>query len=140
MELSTIYEDAWDVIYNHLQTGSYAISTDNIHSAMNDKQIRTEGYPQVIIAPPKIGIPKLTFNRRKADISFTCMVYHTSAESVKSLASEVISSLIDGEMTLMSNGLFNLTIGESDYDWYTDNNKKIHVISIPLIFEYHESE
>ena len=59
--LATIRTSIYTTIYKHLQSGTYAISTDNIHPSFNRLQLLQEDYPQVIINAPKIQMSKLTF-------------------------------------------------------------------------------
>ena len=135
----TIRDKSWLMLYNHLQTGTYALSEDSIFSAMNDKIIADEGYPLVIIEPPKVENVKQVINRdgiRQKMLSFTIMVYATSAQAVKILADEVENKLDSGWRSLAASGLKNLEFPDGDYDWYTEGSKKVHVYVIPVLFKY----
>lgn len=136
---STVRNKSWLMLYNHLQTGTYAISEDSIFSAMNDKLIETEGYPLVIIEPPIKGDKKLCMNRdgiSEISITFNIQVYHTSSENAKVLTDEVEDKISSGWRNLAATGLKNLEILEGDNDWFTDTGKKIHVFNIPVRFRY----
>ena len=140
VDLSTLRNDVWELVYNHLQTGSYAISTDNIFSAYPDKPV---DYPMVIIYPPDIKISQLTVglgpNKMwEATITFHIEVYHTSAANVKSLADEVTNSLLSGEEIFVQNKLYNMEFTDTDYDWWLEGRKKIHMIAIDVAFTYKE--
>jgi len=138
VSLNTLRSDVWELMYNHLQTGTYAISTDNIFSAYPDKSV---SYPMVIIYPPDVKIARLTVGTnemQEAIINFHIEVYHTSAANVKSLADEVTNSILSGWTNFASNGLHNLEFTDTDYDWWLDGRKKIHMIGIDVAFKYKE--
>ena len=137
---STIRDNAWLILYNHLQTGEFAISTNNIYSAMNKTLLSDKGYPMVIISPPRITDEKRSLNRDgDSDITldFNLMIYHTSAATVKILADEVTYNLRNGWRKLAGAGLKNLQFIGEDYDWFNESeNSTIHVYSIPLRFKW----
>lgn len=137
--MDTIRDKSWLVLYNHLQTGTYAISTDNIYSAMNDGIVKTIGYPIVVIEPPMVSNTKLMMNRdsiKERSVSFNIMVFANTSESVKTLADEIEASIDNGWRNLSATGLKNMQFPEGDTDWYTDGNKKVHVYNIPVQFRY----
>jgi len=77
----TVRDKAWIALYNHLQTGTYAISTDTIHSAMSDDLVKSHGYPIVIIEPASTSNVKLMMNRdgiKERPITFNIMVYENT--------------------------------------------------------------
>lgn len=138
ISFSTLRNKAWMIVYNVLQTGTYAISEDSIFSAMNDQIVATEGYPLVIIEPPKISNNIVTLNRdgfKKKSISFNIMVYHKTAENVKILTDEVENKLDSAWKVFYGAGMRNMEFPEGDYDWYTEGNKKIHIMSVPVTFD-----
>ncbi len=135
---ATIRHQAWLTLYNHLQTGTYAISTNNIYSAMNDALVKTVGYPFVIIEPPKVDNTSLTINEgdgRRRTISFMIRVYHTSSKSLKILQDEIEDKITTGEIVLTRNRLRKPVFPEGDYEFYTDGDQTIHVGLVPVIFK-----
>lgn len=138
--LSTIRDKSWLMLYNLIQTGTYAISTDNIFGAMNDKLISKIGYPVVIIEPPKITNSKLVITRegvKEKLVSFNIMIYNTSAENVKVLADEVENKIDTGWKVLAGSGLKSLEFPEGDSDWFDDGDEgTIHIMNIPVRFRY----
>lgn len=138
----TARDKAWIALYNHLQSGTYAITTNNIHSAMSDDLVKTEGYPLVIIEPASTTNTKLTMNRdgiKERPITFNIMVYENTVILVEQLADEVEASIDNGWRNLAGSGLKNLEILEGDSDWFTEGTKKVHIRSIPLKFRYVKS-
>jgi len=137
---ATIRNKSWLSLYNHLQTGTYEISTDHIYSAMNDKLVRSVGYPFVIIEPPVITNTKSVINRvgiRERTVSFNIRIYHSAADTAKILADEVENKIDTGWKRLASLGLNNLEFPEGDYDWFSDGDKgTIHFYIIPVRFRY----
>lgn len=139
ISFATIRNKAWTILYKHLQDSTYAISENSIFSAMNDKIIADEGYPIVIIEPPKVSNVKLTLDRdgiKQREVVFNIQIYHTSAENAKILADEVESKIDTGWKDLFAVGLTHLEFPEGDYDWYTEGSKKIHMYNIPVKFKY----
>lgn len=139
LALSTLRTDVWQMVYNHLQTGTYAISTDNIHGAMNKNLVEDEGYPQVVIERPKVNNMKAVVNNRimTADISFTIMVYHTGGANVRVLADEVVTSIRTGWRTLNGYGLKNIEFPEGDNDYFQEGAKStVHVEIINVTARY----
>jgi len=135
----TVRDKAWIALYNHLQTGTYAISTDTIHSAMSDDLVKSHGYPIVIIEPASTSNVKLMMNRdgiKERPITFNIMVYENTVIKVEQLADEVEASLDNGWRNLAGSGLKNLEILEGDSDWFTEGSKKVHIRSIPVKFRY----
>jgi len=139
LALATLRKDVWQMLYNHLQTGTYTISTDNIHGAMNKQLVEDEGYPQVIITRPKINNIKLVANNRimQADIAVTIMVYTTGGDTVRVLADEVNNSIRTGWRTLNSYGLKNIQFPEGDSDYFNEGSKStIHIEIINVTARY----
>ena len=137
--LATIRDSTWTTIYNHLQTGTYAISTDNIYSAWSDNLVSDNGYPIVIIETPKVTNTKINMNRdgiKECIISLDIMVYHTKSADLKALLDEIANMLDIGWRTLSSNGLKNLNFLEGDYDVYLSAGKKIHVGNVPITMRF----
>ncbi len=135
---ATIRHQAWLTLRNHLKTGTYAISTSNIYSSMNDKLVKTVGYPFVIIEPPKVDNTSLTINEgdaRRRTISFMIRVYHTSSKEMKILQDEIEDKITTGEVVLTRNRLRKAVFPEGDYEFYTDGDQTIHVGLVPVIFK-----
>jgi len=137
--LATLRDSSWTTVYNHLQTGTYAISTDNIFSAWSDTLVNTRGYPIVIIESPKVTNTKINLNRdniKQCDVSINIMIYHNTSASVKSLTDEVANMLDTGWRVLNTEGLKNLEFLEGDADVYVEAGKKVHVMNVPVAFRY----
>lgn len=140
MTISTMRTTVWDAVYNTLQTGTYAITTNNIHAAMNDQQVSDEGYPQVIIYPVTVDTTALDFKKELhfKKINIMIEIYHKSAELLKVVTDKVEDSFWNAEKNNIWSGfnLFNLDMPDNDYDWWTENKKKIHRATLNANFEY----
>lgn len=136
--LGTIRNTVWYAFYKSLQDGTFEISEDSIFSAMNDSLISSEGYPIVIIYPPKISKNGLTLENSQlnCDINFLIEIYHTSSENVKVLTDEVENKIWTAQKVWDGIGLFNLNMPDSDHDWWTEANKKIHRMSLNVNFTF----
>lgn len=136
---ATIRNSSWQSVFNFLQTGTYAISTDNIYSAKNDELISSVGYPIVILEKPTVNITRKTLNMdgvKEASVHFAIRVYHTSGKTAEVLADEISSKFISGWRSLSSNGLKSMDMPTTDTDIYREKDKKIHVQVISLNFIY----
>jgi len=140
--IATITTDLWDTLYNHLQTGTYAISTNNIFSAYNDKLIADIGLPIVVIPPPDVSIKSFNLNASVSvvDVSYLIEVYNKTAASAKSLADEVVNKIRTGYSVF---ALVNLKRTRDDwfstigYDsWQTAPNHRIHKVIMEVKFRY----
>ena len=125
---------SWDKLYNHLQTGTYAITTDNIFSAYPDEDDVT--YPMVIIYPPntsveKIGVGAYSSTIKQASITFRIEVFHNSAANVKEVADEVEHKIRTGMLILNGLGLSRIEFTDSDYDWWIEKGK-VHRCTITI--------
>ena len=131
ISLTNLDDNLWNIMYNHLQTGTYAISTDNIHGAMNDVQIDSEGYPQVIILTPKYELSKITMDGKhtQLDVNFNVQVFHTNGENIKLLFGEIVGKILSGESVFLAEGLSQMKIISGTHDYYTTGNKKIHYMT-----------
>lgn len=129
---SSLLDDSWKILFDHLQTGTYAIATNNIYSAFPDTINIT--YPVVVIEPPRVSsrIVGMNGSIRHNDVVLNVSVYHNSAENLKTLADDVIHQVINGRSVLHTAGLFNVEIGDTDYDWWREGQKKVHVCNIPV--------
>jgi len=136
--LATFVQNTWDTVYNHLQTGTYALTTNNIYSAYNDKLATTVGYPLVIIQPPIISRQKITLDGelQEAMGNILIEVYHTSAQNVKVLFDELHQSLWTGRSVFHAVNMYRVSIDTGDYDVYTEGRKKKHVMSLNFNFVY----
>jgi len=135
---ATIRTNTWDTIYSHLQTGNYALSTNNIFSAWNSTLAVDKGYPLVIIEPPQVSFNKVNVTGDLTDstIIFNIEIYHNSSANVKALADEVTNSLESGRFVFAGVEMKNMTIEGGDYDTWAEGDKKIHKISFPVSFRY----
>ena len=137
--LATLKTDIWKVFYDHLQTGTYAISTDNIFSAYPDEESVT--YPMVIIYPPATSTRRISqgnYANTVKEVNFTVPieVYHNSAKNVKSLIDEVENKIRTGMDVFTNNSLYNIQFESSDYDWWIESNKKVHRCTIEISGRY----
>ncbi len=109
LSFSTVRTNAYTELYNLLQTGTYAISTNNIHPSYNNKQVIKEGYPQLIIYEPEIATTRLGLAPVTAlhtfDIRFVIEVIHNSAANAKTIADEVINKILSGRVVLSAAGI-----------------------------------
>lgn len=146
MGLSTLTTTVWDIMYNHLQTGTYAISTNNIFSAWNDDLIKDKGFPIVVIEAPRYSISKFTKNGSvlRCFITFNIECYHKTAAACKVLCDEIQTKLITGYSVFATAGL-KRTIDEDwfsvlDYDsWSYADKHKIHRYTLTVNFNYIET-
>jgi len=140
--LATISTDLWDTLYNHLQTGTYAITTNNIFSAFNDKLIADVGLPIVVIQPPDISLKSNNMNSSItiAEVSYIIEIYHKTAADLKTVTEEVINKIRTGYNVF---ALVNLKRTRDDwfktigYDsWQTAPNHRIHKYVMEVSFRY----
>jgi len=135
---ATIRTSTWDTLYNHLQTGTYALTTNNIFSAWNSTLASDKGYPLVIIDPPIVPFKKESANGQytNSEIVFNIEIYHTSAESVKVLADSVTNSLLSGKSVFEAQRMMNINIEGGSNNAWEEGKKKIHVIDFSVTFRY----
>jgi len=140
--LATLNTDLWDTMYNHLQTGTYALSTDNIFGAYNDQLIADKGFPCVIIKPPEVNIMEKDFGGQivKADVSYVISIYHKSSASMKVQTDEVINKIRTGSSVFSAVGLKKVREGfitDVAYTtWQTTPNHRVHMQTIAINFRY----
>jgi len=118
VSISTIRANAYTTLYNHLQTGTYALTTNNIHPSYKDIQLRSEGYPQVIILTPVVRVKKgtMTYAVRDAIINYTIEVYHNSAANVQALADDINNKINTGREVFTQASVTQLNLDSEDYD------------------------
>jgi len=135
---ATLTTNAWDTLYNHLQTGAYAISTDNIFSAWNSTLAEDKGYPLVIIEPPITSFNKLnvTGDLTESEIVFNIEVYHNNAANLKVLIDDINNKLLTGKRVLAGLGIKNMKIDAGAYDTWEEAGKKVHRSQYPISFRY----
>lgn len=136
--LATIRNTSWKAFRDTLQDGTFEISEDNIFSAMNDELIEDKGYPLIIIYPPIISKKGLTLENAQldCDVNFMIEVYHTSSAGCKVLMDEVENKIWTAQEVWTGLRLGELDMPDSDYDWWEENNKKIHRMSINANFKF----
>lgn len=106
--LATIRSNVYTTLYNHLQTGTYAITTNNIHPSYNRLQMIQESYPQVVITEPIVEFTKLTFGSTglyEVPVTVSIEIYEDSSSDVKTVADEVSNKIITGRSVLQAVGL-----------------------------------
>tara|TARA_Y100000310_G_C20633856_1_gene790124 strand:- start:466 stop:909 length:444 start_codon:yes stop_codon:yes gene_type:complete len=120
LALSTIRTNIYTDIYNHLQTGTYALTTNNIHPVWKDEQLQDEGFPQVIITNILVPEDKLTFGRLgmyEISISFTIEVHQNSAANARTDADELLDKLKGaGKGVLETAKLNNIKLESEEYN------------------------
>lgn len=119
--LKTIRTDLYTKFYNLLQTGTYALSTNNIHPHFNRLQLLQERYPQVIVTAPKVALEKVTFGRganTKYVANFVVMIeaYHSSSANAKTIADEITQKIIIGESALNADNIKGIQVDSDDLD------------------------
>ena len=136
---NTIATNACDYVYTYLQTTN-PISTNNIFGAYNSTLVTSKGYPLVIIYPPLASMNKLnvTGSFVSSEISILIEIYHTSSQNVKAVNDEVIAKLIAGRKTFAGQRLMRMEISSGDYDTWEEGKKKIHRLSLDVLFRYME--
>jgi len=136
--LSTFSTNVWDTVYNHLQTGTYAISTNNIFGSYNDKLISDVGLPLVIIYKPLSDRRDMTVDGRmqKSEVSLLIEVYHKSSQDAKSLYDEIVNKLYTGRSVFSAVQLKKIRIEPAGDDSYTTGNNKRHIYGMELFFTY----
>lgn len=120
LALASIRTNIYTTVYNHLQTGTYAITSNNIHPSYNDAQLQSEGFPQVIINNITVPEEKLTFGTKgmyNINISFNIHVHHSSAVNSRAVADEVCSKFKgDGKAILETAKLNNVKLNSETYE------------------------
>lgn len=136
--LSTIADNIWQSLYDHLQVGTYAISTSNIFSAYPDSTESDVDYPIVIIHSPVVETHSAVVNRTywESAITVDIDVYHHKAINAKQMADEIRYALINGRNALSEAGLKNMAFPEGDYDMWIEGNKKKHIATVPVTFRW----
>jgi len=139
VDINSIRTDSWDAVYNLLQTGTHAITTNNIFSSWNSQLIKDKGHPMVIIKPSKVDIQKLTVkgNTLRCPVELPIEVYHNNSKNCKAVADEVTAKLIAGRIVLTQSGLYGMEIESVDEDsWQDGKTRKEHFISFNATFTY----
>ena len=132
--LATLRKDCKDTMYNHLQTGSYAISTDNIHTRYTDDFYHQEGLPQVIIHKPVISKVRLTIDGsiKRASVNFLIEVRHSSVDNLLTLMDEIENKIDSGEDVFVAVNLYP-DVDETRPDKYDERYagaRKTHHIGV----------
>jgi hypothetical protein len=140
LNTSTLGDDVWALVFNHLKTGTYEISADNIHSSYNDSLLNSEGFPQVIIGLPRVSRKKVTLNSSSTgtydwEIAMDVEVYHSSNERCKKLMDEVRDSLTSGLSVFEAEDLDMLELPKPKEDWTDRVGGKTHILSFELVFQ-----
>lgn len=89
--LSTLRDNSFTTMQSVLEDETDGLSTSNIHSSYNDRLMKSEGYPQVIINQPDIDRSTIDFNNslRNCIITLEVEVRHSSAENLRKMMDEV---------------------------------------------------
>ena len=142
ISLSTIRSSVYTTFYNHLQTGAYAITTNNIHPSYNRLQRIQESYPQVIINEPLVGEGvRLTTGRVnnvwEFDITVNIDIYEDSSADAKSVADEVMNKIIIGREVLRVAGFKRLAVASDSVDVEPYSQvKTLHTYTVSIIGVY----
>jgi hypothetical protein len=137
ISFATVRNNLYTAVYDHLQTGTYAITSNNIHPSFNSEQVVTEGYPQVIIDEPKLAIERGSVAPREpirnVPFKIPLEIHHNSAANAKTVADEVTNKIITGNQALRTAGLMMLEFDEEDVDVREyQENKSNHVYKMTL--------
>ena len=125
--LATIRTDVYTTIYNHLQTGTYAITSNNIYPSYNDLQLAQNGYPQIIISPITISEDTISMGDNSlynAKVNVMISIWHNSAANVRVVADEVHNKLRTGRSVLNFVGLKDITYDNDDFESIPYGQKK----------------
>lgn len=135
---ATLRNTIWKAFYDTIQTGTFEISEDSIFSSMNDKLLSREGYPVVIMHTPTVDRVGYTLPNEDVEcsVSFLIEIFHTSSENAKILSDEVENKVWLAQEVWDGLNLRDLETPSVDNDWYTEGNKKIHIISFNANFIY----
>ena len=139
ISLSTIRNNAYTTFFDHLQTGTYAISTNNIHTNYSDYRVRAEGYPQIIILSPLITQTGSTMTRSSQffDINYTIEVYHNSAQNARTFSDEIMDKIDSGRSVFTTAKINNLRVTAEDYEvLYHGPKNEQHKITINWVGRY----
>ena len=136
--LATLRANCYTTMYDHLQTGNYAISTNNIHPNYNDQQLMSEGLPQVIIKL-KAEVKKLSADGsiREAIIDYMIEVLHNSAQNTRTSMDEIGNKIRSGKTVFTAVDLYPREEGEdSPEESYYSSNRTIHRGVLHFTFVY----
>src|SRR3990167_9779500 len=138
--IATIRNAIYTALYNYLQNGTYAITSNNIYPNFNHEQIIKDGYPSVIINKPHVPFKRLTvanLGRWKCDFSVDIEVWHNSSENAKTVADQVTEKILSGILVLRSSGLSMIQFGDDSTNTipYTQE-KTLHTYTIKLSGNY----
>jgi hypothetical protein len=140
VSIATLTTSTWDAVYNFLQTGTYALTTNNIYSAYNDRLLVNTALPIVIVYHPSISISEVNKNIRYAKISFTIEIYHKTAENLKSVTDELLNKFMTGYAVFEAISLKKARanwIETLDYSsWESGENHRIHRNTLAINFKY----
>ena len=117
LTIATVRTNAYTEIYNHLQTGTYAITSNNIYPNFNHEQIIKDGYPSIVINKPKINFERLTLaslGRWRVPISVEIECWHNSAANAKTVADKITEKILSGISVLRSKGMYNIEFDGDD--------------------------
>jgi len=115
--LATIRTDVYTAFKNLLDTGTYALTTNNIYPYVSDIQRAQKDYPLVEIKVNIDSIPRDTLNGGNLTVEGSVMItaYHNSSANIKSLADEITNKLTTwGAKQVLAGG--GITIVDIDED------------------------
>lgn len=141
--MATLRTNVYTIFYNHLQTGTYAITSSNIHPSFNESQLIQEGYPQIIINNPIIGQgERLTVGRAnnvwEFPITVNIDIYEDSASDAKTVADEVMNKIITGRSVFCDEGFKRLKIESDDTDnepIRRDKTRHVYTVTVSGVFK-----
>jgi len=139
--IATLTTDKWQILYDFLQTGTYALSTNNIYSAYNDELIANKGLPLVIIYPPSVSISlvDLPGNHKMVDIVYNIEVFHKTSKECKSLVDEIVNKLCAGQNVISAYDMRRKRegfISTLDYDSWQSGKHRIHRYTVAVNYRY----
>lgn len=119
LALATIRTNIYTTLYNHLQTGTYALTTNNIHPSYTHLQRIQEGYPQVVINEPTIEMNKITFGTKglyEVPFSVVIDIYEDNSVEAKSQADEISNKILTGRVVLQTAGIKRIKFDSDSID------------------------
>ena len=143
VSFTNLLTNSWDNLYALLQTGTYALTTNNIYGFWNDKLAKNVTLPIVVIRKPLVSVTRRTIASgvRQAELSFLIGVYHTTDANCKAVMDEVMSALTnqDALNVFAGNQMYvddKEYITPGDTRIFSTNKKKIHVTEVNVNFVF----
>jgi hypothetical protein len=140
--LETLRSTLYTLLYNHLKTGTYAITnSDNIFPTHKEDQIDQYGYPEVVIIQPKIG--NISQNRfggvSGADVSYSIEIREDNSADAKTTSDEIQHKVEQktARQIFRDAGLTDYNFDGDDYNpEYGMSHNTIHLTTLNFSFKF----